>query len=80
MRHFHAPLFRLLVHLLQNAGRTISPPELVRVVRDYEPEYLHEARQIVKWYIHRLRRKVEPDPAHPRHIVNVRVEGYVFDA
>jgi two-component system phosphate regulon response regulator OmpR len=26
----------------------------------------------------RLRRKVEPDPAHPRFIRTVRVEGYVF--
>ena len=72
--------FKLLVYLLQNAGRTISPVELVRVVRDYEPEYLHQAQQIIKWYIHRLRQKVEPDPSSPRHIVNVRGEGYVLEA
>jgi len=24
-----------------------------------------EAREIIKWYIHRLRRKVEPDPSRP---------------
>ncbi len=70
--------FKLLVHLMQNAPRVVPPPELVRVVRDYEPEYLHEARQIIKWYIHRLRRQVEPDPSNPRHILTVRGVGYKF--
>ena len=70
--------FELLVHLMQKAPGVISPEELVRVVRDYEPEYLHEAREIIKWYVHRLRRKVEPDPSSPRHILNVRGVGYRF--
>ena len=71
--------FKLLVHLVQNAGYAISPPELVEVVRKYKPEYLHEARQIIKWYIHRLRHKIEPDPSNPRYIVNVRGVGYLFE-
>jgi DNA-binding response OmpR family regulator len=70
--------FELLVHLMQKAPEVISPKELVRVVRDYEPEYLHEAREIIKWYIHRLRRKVEPEPSNPRYILNVRGVGYRF--
>lgn len=70
--------FALLVHLMQNADRVVSPRELVRVVGGYEAEDLYEARQIVKWYIHRLRKKVEPDPANPRHILNVRGVGYRF--
>ena len=70
--------FKLLVHLMQNAPRVVPPPELVQVVRDYEPEYPHEARQIIKWYIHRLRRQVEPDPSSPCHIVTVRGVGYRF--
>jgi DNA-binding response OmpR family regulator len=70
--------FELLVHLVQKAPEVISPKELVRVVRDYEPEYLHEAREIIKWYIHRLRRKVEPEPSNPRYILNVRGVGYRF--
>jgi DNA-binding response OmpR family regulator len=69
---------RLLVHLMQNAPRVIAPPELVRVVREYDPEDLYEARQIIKWYIHRLRQQVEPDPSSPRHIMNVRGVGYKF--
>lgn len=69
---------QLLVHLMQNAHRVVPPPELVQVVRQYEPDSLQEARDIIKWYIHRLRRKVEPDPSNPRYILNVRGVGYTF--
>jgi two-component system response regulator RegX3 len=71
--------FNLLVHLMQNADRVVSPPELVRAMAHYEAEDLYEARQVVKWYVHRLRRKVEPDPASPRYVVNVRGVGYRFE-
>lgn len=70
--------FKLLVHLMQKAPGVISPKELVRVVRDYEPEYVQEAREIIKWYIHRLRQKVEPEPSNPCYILNVRGVGYRF--
>ena len=70
--------FRLLVHLIENNQRVIEPPELVRVARDYDPEDIQEARDIIKWYIHRLRQKVEPDPSQPQFIVNVRGVGYRF--
>ena len=72
--------FSLLVHLMRNADRAISPQELVRVVRDYEPVDTFEARDICKWYIHRLRRKIEPDPTSPRYVLNVRGVGYRFGA
>ena len=70
--------FTLLVHLMQNAPQVVGPKELVRVVRQYEPDHMHEAREIIKWYIHRLRKKVEPDPSNPRYIVNIRGVGYRF--
>jgi DNA-binding response OmpR family regulator len=69
---------KLLVHLMQNAPKVVSPPELVCVVREYDPEDLYEARQIIKWYIHRLRQQVEPDASSPQHILNVRGVGYKF--
>ena len=71
--------FTLLVYMMQNAGEAISPMDLVEVVRHYRPEYLNEARQIIKWYVHRLRQKIEPDLANPRYIVNVRGVGYLFE-
>ena len=69
---------KLLVHLMQNAPQVVGPKQLVRVVRQYEPDHMHEAREIIKWYIHRLRKKVEPDPSNPRYILNVRGVGYRF--
>ena len=70
--------FNLLVHLMENTQRVVPPPELVRVARDYDPEDLREARDIIKWYIHRLRQKIEPEPPDPRYIINVRGVGYRF--
>lgn len=70
--------FELLVHLMRNVHRVASPPELVWVVQRYECENLREARDIIKWYIHRLRCKVEANPSRPRHILNVRGAGYTF--
>ena len=70
---------KLLLCLMQNAQRVMSPRELVKAVRGYESEYEWEARETIKWYIHRLRRKVEPDPSSPRHILNVRGVGYTFE-
>ncbi|MCX7680943.1 MAG: response regulator transcription factor [Anaerolineae bacterium] len=70
--------FALLAHLLRNAGRVLPPDELVHVVRGYKCQDTWEAREIVKWYIHRMRRKIEPNPARPQHILNVRGVGYRF--
>jgi DNA-binding response OmpR family regulator len=72
--------FSLLVYLIDNADRVLSPKEIVRAVAGYEADSTHEARQIVKWYVHHLRQKVEPDPSNPTYIVNVRGVGYRFVA
>ena len=69
---------KLLAHLMQNAPRVVPPLELVQVVQECELEDPYEARQIIKWYVHRLRRQVELDPSNPRHILNVRGVGYRF--
>lgn len=68
--------FTLIVHLLRNDDRVITPDELVEVVRGYQPDDVIEARQIIKWYIHRLRQKVEQNSSHPKFILNVRGVGY----
>jgi DNA-binding response OmpR family regulator len=70
--------FSLLQHLIENAHRVVPPKELVRVVQGYDADYQHTARQLIKWYIHCLRAKIEPDPAHPRYILNVRGVGYTL--
>ena len=68
--------FNLLAHLLRNDHRVIAPDELVEIARGYQPEDDIEARQIIKWYIHRLRQKVEKNASHPEYILNVRGVGY----
>jgi len=68
--------FNLIVHLLRNDDRVISPEELVEVVIGYEPDDIIEARQIIKWYVHRLRQKIEKDSSHPKFVINVRGVGY----
>ncbi|MGC8874457.1 MAG: response regulator transcription factor, partial [Chloroflexia bacterium] len=68
--------FALLVYLMKNAGRVVPVRELVRVVQGYDAESEIEAREVIKWYVHRLRRKIEEDPARPRYIQNVRGVGY----
>ena len=70
--------FALLDYLMQHSPRVISPRELVRAVQDYDCDDDREAREIIKWYIHRLRRKVESNSAKPRHILNVRGVGYTL--
>ncbi|MBN1262321.1 MAG: response regulator transcription factor [Anaerolineae bacterium] len=72
--------YELLIYLMENDNRPVPPPELVKVVRGYECDYLQEARDVIKWYIYRLRSKVEPKPSSPRHILNVRGAGYIFKA
>ena len=67
--------YRLLVHLARQAGRVILPEELLAAV--WGPEYRDEP-QHVRLYISRLRRKVEADPDHPRHILTRPGIGYIF--
>lgn len=72
--------FRLLVYLLQHNEKVLAPAELAQVVQGYTDLNEQEARDIVKWYIYGLRRKVEPDPANPQFLLNVRGVGYLFRA
>jgi DNA-binding response OmpR family regulator len=71
--------FKLLVYFLENAGSVIAPGELAEVVRHDKPDNLKEARQIIRWHVHRLRQKVEPIPEQPRYILNVRGVGYTLE-
>jgi DNA-binding response OmpR family regulator len=72
--------YKLLVHLMENDDRPVSVKELVSVVKGYQCEHVHEARDVIKWYVYSLRQKVERDPSAPRHLLNVRGVGYIFKA
>jgi two-component system KDP operon response regulator KdpE len=70
--------FKILAYLARNAGKVVSPVEILRAVQDYTYSD-REAQEIVKVYIRRIRRKVEADPAEPSYIINVRGFGYMLE-
>lgn len=69
--------FKLLIYLLSNPDRVLSPQELVHKVQGYEADHW-EARSIIRVHVRRLRQKLEPDPANPVYIITVRGAGYMF--
>jgi len=68
---------RLLSTLIANADQVMSCGQLVYQVQNYETDE-REARSIIRVYVRRLRKKIEPDPASPSYILNVRGAGYMF--
>jgi two-component system KDP operon response regulator KdpE len=70
--------FKILAYLARNAGKVVSPVEMLRAVQDYTYSE-REAQEIVKVYIRRIRRKLEVDPSEPDYIVNVRGFGYMLE-
>lgn len=67
--------YRLLYHLVQNAGRTLSYETLL--ARVWGHEYREEIHY-VHLYVTYLRQKIEPDPQNPRYIITKRGVGYSF--
>jgi len=68
--------FELLEILLRNAGRVLTRMQLID--RVWGSDYVGDTKTL-DVHIKRLRAKVEPDPAHPRHIVTLRGLGYKFE-
>lgn len=68
--------FELLQYLAGNPGRTITHEELFREI--WGQEILNDTRTIIV-HVSNLRKKLESDPANPRHIINVHGVGYKFN-
>jgi DNA-binding response OmpR family regulator len=66
--------FDLLVALLRRKGAVASRTELLGEVWEYANAEVET--RTVDVHVAELRRKLEPDPAHPRHILTVRKKGY----
>jgi DNA-binding response OmpR family regulator len=67
--------FELLSALIRRAGRTVTRQELLRDVWGYGADVVSRT---VDAHVAELRRKLEPDPANPRHIVTVQKVGYRY--
>ncbi|MCB0005387.1 MAG: response regulator transcription factor [Anaerolineales bacterium] len=67
--------YRLLNHLIQNAGWVVPHDTLLAKVWGYE--YRDETHYL-RLYINYLRKKIEPDPAKPTYILTERGVGYRF--
>lgn len=67
--------FRLLHYLLANVGHTISMERLTNHVWGYRGV---GDRQLLKQLVHRLRQKIEQNPAEPQYLVTVSGVGYVL--
>lgn len=61
--------------LAANAERAVSREELLNKVWGYARDCGIETRT-VDIHVAKLRRKIEPDPAEPRHLITVRGLGY----
>jgi two-component system KDP operon response regulator KdpE len=67
--------YRLLFHLVQNAGWVVSHDQLLQKVWGYE---YRDEPHYVRLYINYLRQKLEKDPANPKYILTERGVGYRF--
>jgi DNA-binding response OmpR family regulator len=65
--------FSLLLALLRARGAVVSRLQLMREVWGYSAAVVSRT---VDTHIAELRRKLEEDPASPRHIITVRKTGY----
>ena len=68
--------FNLLEVLMITPGRAFTRAELLDRVLGGEA-YVFD--RTIDAHVKNLRRKIEPDPARPRHVVTVRGVGYKFD-
>ncbi len=67
--------YRLLYHLVQNAGWVISHDQILAKVWGYE---YRDEPHYVRLYVNYLRQKLEEDPAAPKYILTERGIGYRF--
>lgn len=67
--------WRLMESLCREPGRLVSQQELLRSV--WGPAYGRESNYL-RVYANQLRRKLEPDPGTPRHLITEPGLGYRF--
>ncbi|MEV4136741.1 response regulator [Dactylosporangium sp. NPDC049742] len=74
-QHLTRTEWRLLERLARNPGRLIGHRELLQHV--WGPTYVNEVHYL-RQFVAELRRKLEDDPARPRHLLTEPGMGYRF--
>lgn len=67
---------RLLMYLLARAGEVVTREALLTDVWELPPS---SRTRTIDTFIYRLRKLIEPDPAHPRYLASLRGAGYRLD-
>ena len=67
--------YRLLYHLVQNAGWVNTHEQLLSKVWGFEYQ---DEPHYVRLYVNYLRKKIEQDPSNPKYILTERGVGYRF--
>jgi two-component system OmpR family response regulator len=75
--HLTPTEFDVLVYLVQNRNRVVTPVEIVEHLRGYTLDE-DEASAYIRSHIYRLRRKLESGSEAPEYIRTVRGRGYSF--
>lgn len=74
--HLTPTEFKLLIVLLENAGRVVPQRELLEKV--WGVEYVDDV-YYPRVYVSQLRHKIEPDPGNPVYILTEHRVGYRFE-
>ena len=75
VQHLTKTEWQLLEVLVRNSGKLVSQRQLLQDV--WGPTYLGQT-QYLRQYVNNLRRKLEIDPARPRHLLTEPGMGYRF--
>lgn len=68
--------FELLALLATSQGNLVSREQIRRQL--WQEKKLYSWSRVIDVHIQHLRRKIEPNPAEPRHIITVTGRGYRF--
>ena len=72
-RHAPAGLLPLVEHVALHAGKVVTHRKLLQSVWGWQSS---EQTEYLRVIVNQLRRKIEPDPQHPRYILTEPWVGY----
>ena len=71
--HLTPTEYRLLTHLIANAGKVLTHRQLLKAV--WGPSHVDDSHYL-RVYMGNLRQKLEAEPAQPRHLLTETAVGY----